>query len=85
MKKDNRSKSYHSKKIFTSSTSSDNSALSSQPLEGDSADESHDTVILSESDDDNPGEGEQEEEMHFRRGLPVLTGQGGPNCLQTLE
>ena len=36
-------KSYHSKKFFTSSTSSDNSALSSQPpsdVEGDSADDS---------------------------------------------
>ena len=36
------------------------------------------TVILSESDDDNPGEREQEEkEMHFQEGLPVPTGQGG--------
>ena len=77
-KKDNRSKGYHSKKISLSSTSSDNSAVSPQPpseYETESANESHDTVILSGDDDQTV-----ESEESFHKGLPAVNNQGGQSA-----
>ncbi len=77
-KKDDRSKGYYSKKKSLSSTSSDNSAVSPQPpseSETESANDSHDTVVL--SDDDDPIlEGDES----FHGGLPAVGNQGGQSA-----
>ena len=76
-KKDTRLKGYYSKKK-SSSTSSDNSAFSPQPPESEieSANESHDTVLLSGDDDDLIAESDKS----FHKGLPTLDNQGGQSA-----
>ena len=64
--KDSRSKMYHTKKPM-SSTSSDNSSLSSVPPFDESETETHDTLILSGNDD--PVEVGEEP---FQVGLPAV-------------
>ena len=78
-KKDTRSKGYYSKKKSLSSTSSDNSAFSPQPRSEsgtESANESHDTVLLSGDDDDLIAEGDES----FHKGIPVVDNQGGQSA-----
>lgn len=75
-KKDSRSKVYHAKKKPISSTSSDNSTLSSVPASDESETESHDTLILSGDDDLIKESGES-----FQVGLPAVNDQGGQSAI----
>ena len=75
-KKDTRYKGYYSKKNSLSSTSSDNSAQPLSESETESANESHDTVLLSGDDDDLTAEDDES----FHKGLPAVDNQGGQSA-----